>query len=160
MKTWHYTGMVTLLMLLDLGLSPRQGQAAMVKLSLEQLATRADTIVLGTVTRQTSAWNAQHTAIYTEVTVAVEQVIMGASGAEVTLRIAGGVVGEIAMRSSNHPVFQDDERVIVFLDTRQVPASLVGLYQGKYSVSDGAVTWDEKTLPLEVFIEAIRTAVR
>ena len=75
-----------LLVLFALGLLPHLGQAAMLRLSLAQLAQQADTIVLGTVIRQVSAWNAQYTAIYTDVTLAVEQVIAGTPGAEVTFR--------------------------------------------------------------------------
>ena len=47
--------------------------AAMRKLPLEDLARKADTIVLGTVTQQVSTWNAQYTAIYTDVTLEVER---------------------------------------------------------------------------------------
>ena len=53
------------------------GYAAMLKLSMEDLARKADTIVLGTVIQQESAWDAQHTAIYTTVTLAVERVLVG-----------------------------------------------------------------------------------
>ena len=48
--------------------------AAMLNISIEELARKADTIVLGTVTQQASAWDDQHTAIHTDITVAVEQV--------------------------------------------------------------------------------------
>jgi len=38
------------------------GHSAMLKMSVEDLARQADTIILGTVTPQESAWDAQHTA--------------------------------------------------------------------------------------------------
>ena len=53
------------------------GHAAMRALSMEELVRKADTIVLGTVIQQESAWDAQHTAIYTDVTLAVEHVLTG-----------------------------------------------------------------------------------
>src|ERR1051326_8555412 len=93
------------------------GQAAMRKLSLEELARKADTIVLGTVLQQQSAWDAQHTAIYTDVTLMVERVLAGTPGETVTLRVAGGSVGGMGMRTSNDAVFWEGERVIVFLET-------------------------------------------
>ena len=132
----------------------------MIKLSLEQLTMEANTIVLGTVTSQTSAWNAEHTAIYTDVTVEVEEVIKGLSVTEVTFRIAGGIVGEIGMRTSNDPEFQDGERVIVFLNTDGVPARVVGLHQGKYTVRDGTVRRDGQTIAVADFINAIRASSR
>ena len=97
------------------------GHAAMRKLPMEDLVRKADTIVLGTVTQQESAWDAQHTAIYTDVTLAVERVLTGHSGEVVTLRVAGGRVGGMGMRTSNDAAFREGERVIVFLDTQRCP---------------------------------------
>ena len=54
-------------LLAGVGLCPGLGTTAMIQLSLEQLSHGAETIVLGTVTYQMSDWNAQHTAIYTDV---------------------------------------------------------------------------------------------
>ncbi|MGE3536261.1 MAG: hypothetical protein AB7N91_02345 [Candidatus Tectimicrobiota bacterium] len=136
------------------------GQAAMLKMPLEYLASTADTVVLGTVTRQVSAWDSQHTAIHTDVTVQVEQAMLGSAGAEVTFRIAGGIVGGMGMRTSNDARFQDGERVIVFLNTRTTPGSLVGLEQGKLLVQDNMVTFDGEPKRLDEMIAAIRTAVR
>ena len=94
----------------------------MIKRSLEQLSQETDLILLGTVISQVSAWNDQHTAIHTDVTVAVEEAMKGSPGTEVTFRVAGGIVGDIGMRTSHSPVFQDGEQVIVFLNTAVVPA--------------------------------------
>jgi len=146
--------------LVGVGVFPRSGTPIMIKLSLEQLVREADTIVLGTVTRQTSAWNAQQTAIYTDVTLTVEEAVKGLPGAEVTFRIAGGVVGEIGMRTSNDPVFQNGEQVIVFLNTARVPAGVVGLHQGKYTVRNGTVTRDGQRMTVADFLDAIRAASR
>jgi hypothetical protein len=107
-----------------------------------------------------SAWDAQYTAIYTDVTLAVEQVIAGTPGAEVTFRIAGGIVGNMGMRTSNDPVFFEGERAIVFLDTASAPASVVGLFQGKCPIRDGTVTWDKQTLAVDAFIDAVRAVLR
>jgi len=153
-------GLVLLVALAEASLFPSVGEAAMVTLSLEQLARGVNTIVLGTVTRQASAWNAQHTAIYTDVTVAIEEVIKGLSGLEVTFRVAGGIVGEIGMRTSNDPVFQDGERVIVFLNTDSAPARVGGLHQGKYTVRDGMVKKDGQRIAVADFINAVRAASR
>jgi hypothetical protein len=134
------------------------GHAAMRKLPMEDLARKADTIVLGTVIQQESVWNAQHTAIYTDVTLAVEDVLAGTPGEVVTLRVAGGSVDGMGMRTSNDAVFRKGERVIVFLDTSAVPSSVVGLQQGKFTVKDNIVTGTGETWGLDEFSAAVRAA--
>jgi len=131
----------------------------MLHMSVEDLARKADTIVLGTVTQQESAWDTQHTAIYTDVTVIVERVLAGTPGDFMTLRIAGGIVGGMGMRTSNDPVFQDGERVIVFLDTTTVPSSVVGMQQGKCTVKDDLVTRADEAVNLEEFIATVRSVI-
>jgi hypothetical protein len=144
--------------LCSLLLVAQAGHAAMLKLNLADIVRQADTIVLGTVTHQDSTWDADYTAIYTDVTVKVERPILGSPRDEVTFRIDGGVVGPIGMRASNAPVFHNGERVIVCLDTTSVPASIVGLQQGKFAVQDDTVTRAGQTVNLNDFIVAIRTA--
>ena len=128
----------------------------MIKRSLEQLSQETDLIVLGTVTSQVSAWNDQRTAIHTDVTVAVEEAIKGSPGTEVTFRVAGGIVGDIGMRTSNSPVFQEREQVIVFLNTAVVPAHVVN--QGKYTVQNDTIIRDGHREPVVSFTKAIRAA--
>jgi hypothetical protein len=137
---------------------PGSGQTAMVKLSLGQLVAGADTVVLGTVASQASAWDPQHAAIHTDVMVAVESVVKGVPLSQVTFRVAGGVVGDVGMRTSTDPVFQDGERVVVFLDTARVSAQVVGMRQGKFTVRDGKVTVDGRTMALAAFLDTIRRA--
>ena len=132
-QTWHAPSKRVLIawcsLVLVLGVCT--GHAAMRKLSVEELVRKADTIVLGTVIQQESAWDAQHTAIYTEVTLAVERVLVGTPGQVVTLQVAGGSVGGMGMRTSNDAVFEEGERVIVFLDTSAVPSTRGGPAAGK-----------------------------
>ena len=144
-----------LILFIVVSLFPGLASTAMINMNMEQLTAEADTIVMGTVIKQESAWNTEHTAIYTDVTVEVEEVIKGSPGGEVTFRCAGGIVGEIGMRTSNDPVFQDGERVIIFLSTEDTPSSLVGLSQGKYTVSNDEVTSDGQSLLVSEFIESI-----
>ena len=153
-------GWVAVLVLCGVVLFPDLGTAGMVKLSLEQLTGEADTIVQGTVISQGSAWNAQLTAIYTDVTVAVETTIKGSPVAEVTFRIKGGIVGDIGMRTSTDPVFQDGERVLVFLDTNGVVPRLVGQRQGRYTIKGSKVMKDGQMVPVDDFISAVRDAAR
>jgi hypothetical protein len=116
--------------------------------------------VLGTVTHQVSAWNATHTAIYTDVTMDVEEAMKGVVGPEVTFRIAGGEVGDIGMRTSTHPTFRIGERVIVFLRTEGSTAQLFGLQQGKFTVHDDTVTQAGQLVSVPDFKAAIRASSR
>ena len=136
------------------------GHAAMRKISIADLVRKADTIVLGTVTQQASAWDDQHTAIHTDVTVEVEQVLTGLPGEVVTLRVLGGVVGSMGMGTSNDATFQVGERVIVCLDTNTVPSTVVGMQQGKFTVEDNMVIRADETWSLNEFIAAVHTAAR
>ena len=136
------------------------GHAAMRKLPIEELARKADTIVLGTVIKQQSAWDAQRTAIYTDVTLEVKRVLAGTPGKEVTLRVAGGSVEGIGMRTSNDALFKADEQVIVFLDTSAVPSTVVGMQQGKFTVKDDMVTRADELWNLDTFIAAVRAVAR
>jgi hypothetical protein len=145
-------------LLVGVGLWPGVGATAMYQLGLPQLSQGAETIVLGTVTDQISAWNDLHTAIYTDVRVEVEEAIKGAVGPEVTFRITGGEVGEIGMRTSTAPTFRKGERVVVFLHTSGSTIQLFGQQQGKFTVSDGTVTQAGQVMPVPDFSAAIRAA--
>ena len=158
MQTWYapYRQALIAWCSLILVLGVGTGRAAMRQFPMEDLARKADAIVLGTVLQQESAWDAQHTAIHTDVTVAVEQVLAGTPGNIVTLRVAGGIVDGIGMRTSNDASFQKGERVIVFLDTTAIPSSIVGMQQGKFTVKDDLVTQGDETVRLEEFIATVR----
>lgn len=129
-------------------------------LTVADLVQQADTIVLGTVLEQVSAWNAERTSITTDVTLAVERVLAGTPGARVTLRVEGGVVGGMGMRTSNDPTFAAQERVLVFLDTREVPSRLVGLKLGKFSLQGSQANRPGETWELERLLAQIQTAGR
>jgi hypothetical protein len=127
---------------------------------MEDLVQKADTIALGTVIQQESAWDVEHTAIYTTVTLAVEHVLTGTPRKVVTLQVAGGIVGGMGMRASNDAVFREGERVIVFLDTSADPSSVVGMQQGKFTVQDNRVIGMGEIWSLDAFIAAVHTAAR
>jgi hypothetical protein len=145
-------------LVLVLGVS--SGYAAMSTVPVEDLARTADAIVLGTVTRLESAWDARYTAIHTDVTLTVELVLIGLQEEEVMLRVQGGIVGGMGMRTSIDAVFRNGERVIVCLNTHTVPYTVVGMQQGKFEVTGNTVIRASEYWDLEAFIEAVRTAAR
>jgi hypothetical protein len=145
--------------LVGAGALPGAAGAATVRLSLGELTAEADTIVLGTVIGRVSAWNAQRTAIHTDVTVAVEQAVKGVPAPHVTFRIAGGEVGGVGMRTSTDPVFADGERVVVFIRTAGAPAVVVGRGQGKLTVKGGMVPVDGQMMAVVDLLDTIRALV-
>jgi hypothetical protein len=130
------------------------------RLPVEEIVRKANTIVLGTVIEQESAWDTQHTAIYTMVTLAVERTLVGAPAEVVRLQVAGGSVADVGMRTSNDAVFKDGERVIVCLDTTVSPSSVVGLQQGKFTVEGDIVSRAEEVWSLDEFITTVRAVAR
>jgi hypothetical protein len=98
----------------------------------------ADTIVVGTVRAVASRRSPRAPAFFeTLVTLAVDQVVAGNPGAELTLRLAGGEVGAIRQSIDGMPEFQVGERYVVFLDREQDPPAIspvTGFNQGIYRV--------------------------
>jgi len=120
------------------------GQAAratvMVQLDLRQLVGRADVIFVGTVLKTHSHWTEDRRHIVTDTTFQVGQPLRGSTtGKTVVVRNLGGAVGEIGMRVSGAPSFNQGARVVLFTEQRGPDRFVVGMRQGVYEVaSDSA----------------------
>jgi hypothetical protein len=142
-------------------LFPSTGQNAMIAMSLEQLAGSADTIVVGTVLGQTSAWNEDRSAIHTDVVVSVDELVKGNAAGEVVVRVAGGYIEseDIGMGVSDTPKFRDGEQVVLFLNVGAEVATVTGQFQGKLTVTDGMVaTASGEVVTVDEFIGAVLDA--
>jgi hypothetical protein len=106
-------------------------QAVTVELTNGDLATKADQIVVGTVTSLKSEWNEKRTSIHTLITIKVDKYVKGAGANEITVTIEGGEVGGIGQKTSDTPVFTLGEEVVVFTNK---DGRLVGAWQGKFNV--------------------------
>jgi molybdopterin-binding protein len=126
------------------------GAAIQEKKSLPDLVRGADRIVVATVTSAESAWNADHTAIFTTVRLRVDEMVKGAQASEITLVVEGGQVGEIAQSSADGLSLSGGEEVVLFLSGQ----SVVGGQQGALPVTDGKVG-DQ---PLSAFLDQVRAA--
>jgi len=82
--------------------------------TLGWLAAHSTDIVRGRVTSLRSFWNEDHTQIYTEVELAVQEVLKGEAVIRVRLLQPGGQVGDIAQRSAHEVTFSAGEEVLVF----------------------------------------------
>ncbi len=132
----------------------------MLEKSVDELSTEADTIVVGSVARQTSAWSEGGGEIHTDVTLRVERVVAGTPDGELTFRVAGGQVGDIRMNTSDDPTFSLGDRVVVFLDSSQKPPRLVGLEQGAVRVRGDRVQRSGREASLPEFVGEIDEARR
>jgi hypothetical protein len=124
-----------LLTLLCVG-DARASSATTRALSIAELTTRSDVIVLGTVSFIASDWNLNRTAIETRIDLKVEETLKGTvEHAKVSLYQLGGVVGDSASSLGEAAAFVEGERVAVFLSkNNRERLQVVGFFQGKFSV--------------------------
>jgi hypothetical protein len=108
-------------------------------LTHEELVRDAEAVVQGRIVEVSSFWNAEHTAILTEATLEVEDTVVGAAPAFVTLRTFGGRVGNYTIEAHGFPRFALGERLLVFLAPEEAGAHRVlGYLQGQYRIRAGA----------------------
>jgi hypothetical protein len=118
------------------------------ELSIEELTVRAECVVVGTVKDTQSHWDSQRTAIHTDVAVSVEHSFKGCSDQqEIVVRVPGGTVGEITVDVPTAPSFQNGERVVLFLEHEGDALSVLGGFQGKFSIEQDTVLGPGISLP-------------
>lgn len=139
-------------------------QALMLKMSLEELTSGAESVVVGTVVSSTSYWNADQTNIYTEVVISVEDRLKGPAGNNtITIIVPGGTAGETTEWVEDTPVFVVGEQVGLFVkdvdSTRLAqmglgamaqqfaanpPSEVYGNFQGKLSFTESKLSTGNK----------------
>ena len=91
-----------LIFLLLTGFLASQASALMVRKSIEELTSQADSILIGKVKKIESQWNEERTLIYTYVTISVKQYTKALSGVgevqEIIVKVPGGEVGDIGLK--------------------------------------------------------------
>ena len=139
---------------------------SVVKLNDEQLVQLSSTVAEGRVTSVRSEWNANHTQIFTSVTIQVSSQIKGTTPRSgfLVVRLLGGRVGDVVMELIDQPTFTVDEDVIVFLDaTSPQYTPITGLYQGKLTVAPdpatGSPTVIDRGVSREAFVRDISRIV-
>src|SRR5436190_21682517 len=110
------------------------------RLSIEDLARKADSIVQGTVRSSRTQWSANGKIILTTYTIDVEEAIKGKPGRSIELTTVGGQVGEITLHVAGMPAFRTGERAIVFVERSRSYSTISGLGQGKFPVSNGEIS--------------------
>lgn len=114
-----------------------------VELPERELTASAAAIVVGRVKAIASDWDASGRQIFTDVTVALDEVVRGElpPASDITIRQLGGRVGDTESRVLGSPQFAVGERVLLFLRPNPDGSLRVAhLYLGKYSVTTDAAT--------------------
>jgi len=108
-------------------------QASLLRaMSLRELVSASDSIVLAKVVSVQSAWDSSHRRIASTIEIDIEQAWKGQPSAAGRASIVqpGGTVGDIEMTVEGMPRFTPGERTLLFLHGRVHP-QVVGLSQGK-----------------------------
>ena len=143
---------------LDPGQTPAQSREP----APEELAARADVVALGKVSLLSAHWNADHSRIFTTVTLSVDSYLKGNQSGPLIILVPGGELDGVGEIYSHTATFRREEDVLVFVQKDA---------RGNYIVSGGrggkfAVTKDERTgksfvgsRPVEDVASAVKKAV-
>ena len=134
------------------------GNAIVVKkLSEDELADQAESIVIGTCTSIRSEWNEEGTKIFTYITVSPEIPLKGDPiPQEITIKQPGGEVGEIGMHVDGVSAYEEGEEVILFLKKgRKGFHRTLGLSQGKFSIKTDPIS--QRKVLIQKRVRLVRT---
>jgi hypothetical protein len=140
--------------------------STMLPLQLEELSTRAESIVVGTVADVTPRFNEARTLILSDVTVAVDETLAGAPVSYLTVTEYGGRVGDVELVVPGLPRYTPGDRVVLFVCRDALGlARTCGAAQGRLRVVEGraiGVTGDgpldEPLASLKSRVHALRAA--
>ena len=123
-------------------------------MSLAELTTSADNIVVGNVRGVHSAWDARMRTIVSTVDVDVDEVWKGQASASLTVVALGGAVGDVEMTVEGMPRFVVGEESLFFLHGKS-RLQVVGMSQGKRSLAWDAASsqWLVQPPPSEGVVE-------
>jgi hypothetical protein len=125
------------LLVLVLGSSPFPQASVMMAMSLAELTSAAESIVVGDVRSVHCAWDDRHRTIVSTIDVEVTEVWKGALvSKQLTVVMTGGTVGDIEMTVQGMPTFSLGERSLLFVRGKPL-AHVVGMSQGKRTL-----VWD------------------
>ena len=130
-------------------LAAQQAALDLGTLSLDQLAGRAATIVVSTVTSRRAEWEhyGESRLIITKVTIEVEQTLKGSAPRTLVVEVLGGTIGDQTLHVSHVPEFKVGDRDVLFLNSATHAASpLVGSDQGRFRVINEAATGTARKL--------------
>ena len=109
-------------------------------LTVEELTRQSSQVVEATALNSWTAWNAQHSMIFTYTRFSVSRTLKGDAAGSVVVREPGGSAGGYTTRVAGVRHWHSGEQAVLFL--RPAPTAdaleVTGLMQGNYLVSSGA----------------------
>lgn len=112
------------------------GATLVPRMSLEQMAAAADTVIHGTVVRAWPAWDSTHEFIWTHYEIRLAESMLGDALDKVVLSEPGGTVGNDSMDIAGAPRYRIGEEVVLF--TTRTPIGYLrtsGWGQGRFDVA-------------------------
>jgi len=142
-KAWRH--LPPLLFLCVFAFSPHANATIVVPLPESALIEDADAIVIGHVTSIQGNYDQNRGIIFSNITVAIEEVFKGEIPVgEITLRQVGGSFGDLHSWIEGSPEFALGERALLFLKVdRNGSLRVAHLYQGKFTVSFDPISGEE-----------------
>lgn len=122
-----------ILLALLIGLLTATTSALMIELDTDSLANGADSIIIGTITSTSVAWNNDHTHIITTANVAINETLKGnfKQNETIPVIIEGGTVDDVTEWVEDQPTLNQGAEVALFLEkNNQNNYTVYGLYQG------------------------------
>lgn len=103
-----------------------------------ELVAASDAVIQGEVLEVYSFWNQEGNAVLTEARIAVEEVVAGQAPAEIVVRTFGGRVGDYVLEAHGFPIFQEGQRLLLFVHQGPDQALRVTGYRlGEYRIARG-----------------------
>src|SRR5436190_17693408 len=131
------------------GLSTIARATTVERMTLEDLTRRSQNIVQGVVRSSRPYWSPDRKLILTNTTIDVTESIKGQAARTVEVTTVGGQIGDTVLHVAGMPAFIPGESTIVFVSKSGSYLTVLGLGQGKFTVSNGEVanSLSELTFP-------------
>ena len=110
------------------------------RLGLEDLVKKAHTIVVGRVSNSRTYWSPNKKLIFTNYTIQVDESIKGKAGRTLEVTTIGGKLDGVELHVAGMPAFKNGENAVVFVEESAGYQTVLGLSQGKFTVTNGEVT--------------------
>ena len=114
--------------------------ATVERLNLDGLVKKSNRIVVGKVRNSRTYWSSNRKLILTNYTIDVQETIKGTAARTVELTTIGGTIGDLTLHVAGMPVFDKDESAVIFVESTGAYSTVVGLGQGKFTVTNGEVS--------------------
>jgi len=111
------------------------GATQIILQTLDQMGDNASAVVRGKVAGVRSYWNENHTKIFTETTITVEESFKGQPGESVRVVQLGGTVDNIRVTAHGALLWKQGEEILLFLEDYTLGTYQVsGFSQGKFQI--------------------------